>query len=89
MTEAGAAGIGQGGEGPGGGPPELHDIPESMNAGELAAYLRVNRKTVYDEFRRGELPGQRVGRLIRFYRPDVIKWLRGNGSVSRSPRRKR
>ena len=60
-----------------------------MTASEVAALFRVHPKTVYEAFNRGDLPGVRVGRLIRFPRALVVEWARGNASVSRSPRRQK
>ena len=43
---------------------------------ELAALLRVERKTVYAMAQRNEIPGAiRAGRLLRFARPAVVAWL--------------
>jgi excisionase family DNA binding protein len=89
MTETVVAGTDSEGIAPTGGPPALHDLPELITADEIAAVFRVNRKTVYDALKRRELPGVHIGRLIRFYRADVIDWLRGNGSVPRSSRRRK
>jgi excisionase family DNA binding protein len=47
-----------------------------MTVEELAAYLKVDRQTVYRKFRKGELPGVRIGRAIRFKRDVVDSWLR-------------
>ncbi|WP_437567930.1 helix-turn-helix domain-containing protein [Sorangium sp. So ce542] len=42
---------------------------------ELAAYLRVSKKTVYDLIRDGEIPGvKRLKRILRIYRPAVLEW---------------
>ena len=57
-----------------------------MTVDELAALLRVNRKTAYDAIARGEIPGvRRVGRTFRVSREAVVAWLR-EGRVSRSRR---
>ncbi|HKY39871.1 MAG TPA: helix-turn-helix domain-containing protein [Polyangiaceae bacterium] len=57
-----------------------------MTVDELAALLRVNRKTAYDAIARGEIPGvRRVGRTFRVSREAVLGWLR-EGRVSRSRR---
>jgi excisionase family DNA binding protein len=48
-----------------------------MTAREVADFLRVNLKTVYDARKRGELPGTRIGRLFRFHREDVVALARG------------
>ena len=65
-------------------------VPVVLTVDEVAALLRVNRKTIYDLVQRRELPGARkVGRCIRFHRDTVLHWLAGQGRVSRSSRRKR
>jgi excisionase family DNA binding protein len=57
-----------------------------MTVDELAALLRVNRKTAYDAIARGEIPGvRRIGRTFRASREAVLAWLR-EGRVSRSRR---
>ncbi|WP_086001247.1 helix-turn-helix domain-containing protein [Plesiocystis pacifica] len=51
-------------------------LPEFLKAEELAALLRVNRKTVYEAVARGEIPGAvRVGRVLRFQRDAVLEWI--------------
>ena len=63
--------------------------PELLTVDELAEFLRVERKTLYDAIARGELPGvRRIGRVIRISRSTVLAWLaEGTGRVSRSKRR--
>ena len=62
--------------------------PSVLTVDELAALLRVNRKTVYDALARGEIPGaRRIGRRYRILRDRVLEWLAtGQGRVSRSRR---
>lgn len=51
-------------------------LPEIVTVETLAAFLGVNRKTIYSAIDRGELPGaRRVGRAIRIYRNAVLAWL--------------
>lgn len=59
-----------------------------LTVDELAALLRVNRKTVYDALSRGEIPGaRRIGNTYRILRGAVIDWLSsGQGRVSHSKR---
>ena len=58
---------------------EGHSLPPFITVDEVASLLRITRNTVYDLFRRGEIPGGRkVGRSIRFSRDTVIQWLQGN-----------
>ena len=40
----------------------VQEIPVVLTVDELAALLRVNRKTVYEALARGEIPGARQGR---------------------------
>ncbi len=63
-------------------------LPEVLTVDEVAALLRVNRKTVYAAVKRGEIPGvRRVGGTIRVLRNAVVNWLaEGQPCVSRSSR---
>lgn len=55
---------------------ESDDLPTFLRVDEVAALLRVNRKTVYEAVQRGDIPGVvRLGRLIRFRRDDVLAWM--------------
>jgi len=47
-----------------------------MTVGELAEYLKVDPQTIYRRFRRGEIPGVKIGRAIRFKREVIDAWLR-------------
>jgi excisionase family DNA binding protein len=62
--------------------------PPVLTVDELAALLRVNRKTVYDALSRGEIPGaRRIGSTYRILRDAVLDWLAsGQDRVSRSRR---
>jgi excisionase family DNA binding protein len=63
-------------------------LPPVLCVEELAALLRVNRKTAYEAVSRGRIPGtRRFGRTIRIDRAAVLEWLRGHGSLSGSPPR--
>lgn len=48
---------------------------ECMNAEELAVFLGVNRKTVYEYAARNVIPHQRLGRRMVFSREQVVAWL--------------
>jgi excisionase family DNA binding protein len=62
--------------------------PSVLNVEELAALLRVNRKTVYDALSRAEIPGaRRIGGTYRILRDAVIDWLASSQDrVARSRR---
>lgn len=69
--------------------PPASELPEVLTVDELAALLRLNRKTLYDALKRGEIPGARlVAGRYRIHRDTVLGWLRsGQGRVSRSTRK--
>jgi excisionase family DNA binding protein len=49
---------------------------EVMTVEELAEYLKLDPQTIYRRFRRGQLPGVRIGKAIRFKRDVIDSWLR-------------
>jgi excisionase family DNA binding protein len=58
--------------------PPLPDHPvshECMGAEQLARFLGVNRKTVYEYAARNVIPHRRLGRRIIFSREQVVSWL--------------
>ena len=62
-------------------------LPAVLTVEELAALLRVNRKTLYAAIAQGAIPGVvRVGNTIRVARDPVLLWLSGEGRVSSSRR---
>lgn len=42
---------------------------------QVAFYLRINPKTVYELVNSGELPGFKVGGSWRFKRADIKQWV--------------
>jgi excisionase family DNA binding protein len=46
-----------------------------MTADEVAALLRLDRKTVYDYAARGEIPCRRIGKRMLFSRDALALWL--------------
>ena len=55
--------------------PEPPEPPDVMNADEVAALLRVDRKTVYDAAGRGHVPHRRLGKRLVFSRAALLDWL--------------
>ena len=47
-----------------------------MTVEELAEYLKLDPQTVYRKFRKGERPGVKIGKAIRFKREVIESWLR-------------
>ncbi len=52
---------------------------EGMSAEEVAIYLGLERKTVYDYANRGVIPHQRVGKRLVFSRRALMAWLLDSG----------
>jgi excisionase family DNA binding protein len=50
---------------------------EVMNVDEVAAFLRINRNTVYNAVNTRRIPHQRLGRRILFSRSALLQWLAG------------
>ena len=48
---------------------------DCLNANELARYLRVKRKTIYEFAGNGVIPCRRVGRRLLFSRAAIVAWL--------------
>ena len=58
----------------------MHEI---MTIEEVAAYIRVSERTVYDWAHKGELPGGKLGTTWRFKRDEIEKWV--NDRLSNAP----
>jgi PTS system nitrogen regulatory IIA component len=61
---------------------------EIMTIEEVAVYLRVSERTVYDWAQKGQLPGGKLGTTWRFKRSDIEGWVNrriGNSSVPDAP----
>lgn len=54
-------------------------VPDFLTVEEAAALLRVNRKTLYESIRLGQVPGiVRLGRVLRIRRSSLLNWMPGN-----------
>ncbi len=56
-------------------PAAINLEPECFRADQLARFLGVNRKTVYEYAARNVIPHRRLGRRIVFSRAQVVAWL--------------
>lgn len=56
---------------------------ECLSVEECAAFLGVDRKTVYDYAGRGVIPCRRLGKRILFSRQALVLWL--SGACSKGP----
>lgn len=55
--------------------PEPVPVSDIMTADEVADFLRLDRKTIYDYAGRGEIPCQRLGKRLLFSRAALVSWL--------------
>jgi excisionase family DNA binding protein len=53
-------------------------LREFLTIDELSEYLNLKRSKLYSLVETGELPHYRIGRLIRFRRDDVDRWMEGH-----------
>jgi excisionase family DNA binding protein len=49
-----------------------------LTVNEVSEYLSVKPSTLYSMVKNGQLPHYRIGRLIRFKREDVDRWMEGH-----------
>jgi len=45
---------------------------------EISSYLNIKTKTLYAIIESGEIPHYRIGRLIRFKKDEIDKWMKRN-----------
>jgi PTS system nitrogen regulatory IIA component len=50
---------------------------------EVAKYLRVSERTVYDWAQKGEIPAGKIGTVWRFKKTDIEKWVNDRLSVNK------
>jgi excisionase family DNA binding protein len=69
-------------------PASVGALAPVLTVDEVAALLRVERKTVYAAIQRTEIPGvRRIGSVIRISRDAVLDWLaKGQGLAARRGR---
>jgi excisionase family DNA binding protein len=57
--------------------------PEFLTVDEAAALMRVNRKTLYESIRLGQVPGViRIGKALRIRRDALLEWSASKGRDS-------
>jgi PTS system nitrogen regulatory IIA component len=50
---------------------------------EVAKYLRVSERTVYDWAQKGEIPSGKIGTVWRFKKADIEKWVNDRLSINK------
>ena len=57
-------------------------LPEILTIEEVARYLRVSERTVYDWAQKGKIPAGKLGFSWRFKRSDIQRWADEIGRAS-------
>jgi len=56
-------------------------LPQALlSAEELATQLNVPKSWIYDRTRDNTIPHIKIGKYVRFSLPDVLNWLKTNGT---------
>jgi excisionase family DNA binding protein len=58
-------------------PQASEPIDEIMDAGEVATFLRVDKKTIYAAAAKQQIPHRRLGKRFIFSRRAILDWLTG------------
>lgn len=58
-------------------PSPAPDSPECLSAKQAAAFLGISLNQLYEVAGRLEIPHRRIGRLYRFSRTALVRWLAG------------
>lgn len=53
----------------------MENLPEIMTIEEVAQYLRVSDRTVYEWAQKGKIPAGKLGSIWRFKSSDVLAWV--------------
>jgi len=68
---------------------DLADAGQVMTVDQVAAYLQLNRLTVYRYVREGRIPAAKIGKLYRIFRADVDRFLEVQKVSAPVPTRRR
>ncbi|MBN1068873.1 helix-turn-helix domain-containing protein [Clostridium botulinum] len=60
------------------------DSERSLTALEVSELLKINKNTVYELVKRGELPGYKIGKKLRIDEKDVFEYINNQKSSSRN-----
>jgi PTS system nitrogen regulatory IIA component len=56
------------------------DQEKWLTLDELAAYLKVSKSALYKMVQEGRIPGGKVGRVWRFDRAEIDRWVKSRGA---------
>ncbi|AZR73103.1 hypothetical protein BBF96_06720 [Anoxybacter fermentans] len=57
------------------------NYPEILLVEEVAEYLRVNKQTIYNLLRQGQLPAKKIGGQWRFHKKAIDDYLTAQDTV--------
>jgi excisionase family DNA binding protein len=62
--------------------------PALLTAPQAAAYLSISERLLWSLTQRGELPAVKIGRAVRYHRPDLEAWIeaRKKAALAGGPR---
>ncbi|WP_252236616.1 helix-turn-helix transcriptional regulator [Clostridium sp. CH2] len=60
------------------------DSERSLTALEVSELLKINKNTVYELVKRGELPGYKIGKKLRIDEKDVFEYINNQKSSSKN-----
>ena len=63
------------------------DSQDVLDVAGAMKLLQLGRNAVYDGCARGTIPHRRIGKLIRFSREGLLRWLASSNSLSGSTAR--
>jgi len=61
--------------------PNVEQVGHLMTIDEVAGYLRVKKRTVYDWVKKGKIPAMKTVGLWRFRRDRIDQWLEADTTV--------
>lgn len=53
-----------------------------LSVDEIAKYLGVSRDSIYNWITKNSIPAHKVGRLWKFKKDEVDKWVKSGGAAS-------
>ena len=54
----------------------MHEKPgDVLTIEDLSVYLKISKSTLYKLVREGKVPGQKIGRHLRFSKAVIDRWL--------------
>lgn len=59
----------------------ISGYPMMLTVSEVGQILRTGKNTTYEIINSGEIPSKKIGRQIRVYSKDLLKYLEKNASV--------